>query len=131
MALLDQTVVVYRNFSDASLFVIGVVDENELLLASVLETIVESLSLLLRNNVNHRTLLENFDYLLLVLDEVVDRGVVMETDPAQVARRVAMMEGDSATPLHEKTLSELIDTARDQLTDRIKKTTEELRRAGY
>lgn len=131
VALLDNMVVVYRTLSDAQIYVVGSLDENELQLAVVLSTIVEALSILFRSAVDHRKLLENYDYLLLVIDEVVDRGAVLECDPMLVAQRVAMRDKDSVVPLHEKTLSELIDSAKDQITDKIKKASEEMRRQGY
>ena len=42
--------------------------------SSVLQALFESMSVLLRNVIDKRTLLENFDYLLLCIDEIVDNG---------------------------------------------------------
>ncbi len=64
---------------------------------------------------------QNFDFLLLVLDETIDRGVVLETDAALVVARTSMAERPAAfTPLHEQTLSQIIDTAKTELIRNLK-----------
>ena len=40
-----------------------------------------------RGSVDKKTVLENLDLALLAIDEVVDRGLILETDPATVAQR--------------------------------------------
>lgn len=86
-----------------------------------MDTIYEALDHLLRGNVNKKSLLENFDYLLLVIDETLDRGIVLETDSHLVASRVAMSERSAQfTPLHEQTLSQILDTAKTELVKQLK-----------
>jgi hypothetical protein len=89
---------VFRTVADVHFFVIGSLEENELVLWSVLTTYIETISLILkyahpnlrrvhtmrraklqppiyfRNQVDKRTLSENFDFLLLAMDELVDDG---------------------------------------------------------
>ena len=49
--------------------------------------------MLLRSEVEKRNVLENMDLMLLIMDEIVDGGVIMETDPTGIANRyVACME---------------------------------------
>ena len=43
-----------------------------------------------RGSVDKKTVLENLDLALLAIDEVVDRGLILETDPATVAQRASM-----------------------------------------
>ena len=82
--------------------------ENELILLSVLQGFFESISLLLRGMVEKRSILENLDLVLLVLDELVDGGVILETDPGVIANRVSMRGADSETPLTEQSSPKLL-----------------------
>eukprot|EP01102_Stenamoeba_stenopodia_P008789 TRINITY_DN2566_c0_g1_i1.p1 TRINITY_DN2566_c0_g1~~TRINITY_DN2566_c0_g1_i1.p1 ORF type:complete len:177 (+),score=45.38 TRINITY_DN2566_c0_g1_i1:235-765(+) len=117
--LFDNIIAVYRSAADIYLYVIGSADENELILASVLTSLYETLSILLRNQFDKRTLLENIDYVLLALDELVDGGIILESEPSIIASRVAMKGADTETtdiPLSEQTISQAIQLAREQLT---------------
>ena len=47
------------------------------------------------NQFDKRTLLENIDYVLLALDELVDGGIILESEPSILASRVAMKGADT------------------------------------
>ncbi|XP_020246127.1 coatomer subunit zeta-1-like isoform X2 [Asparagus officinalis] len=70
----DNCVVVYKFVQDLHFFVTGGDNENELMLATVLQGFFDAVGLLLRNNVDKRTALENLDLILLCIDEIVDGG---------------------------------------------------------
>ncbi|XP_041259852.1 coatomer subunit zeta-1 [Onychostruthus taczanowskii] len=78
IALLDGLTVVYRGHSDT------------LMLTAVLNCLFDSLSQMLRKNVERRALLDNMEGLFLAVDEIVDGGVILESDPQQVVHRVAV-----------------------------------------
>jgi hypothetical protein len=61
-----------------------------------LESIQEALEILLRGPISKKSLLENFDYLLLVIDETIDKGVLIETDAQMIANRCAMSDRPAA-----------------------------------
>jgi len=42
-----------------------------------------------RNSVDKRTIIENYDLVSLAVDEIVDDGIVLETDPVVIASRVS------------------------------------------
>jgi coatomer subunit zeta len=97
--------------------VVGGADENEILLFNVILALRDSLNILLkyvhcytalsssvgftvarillvaycfsRNSVDKRTVIENYDLVSLAIDEIVDDGIVLETDPVIVATRVS------------------------------------------
>ena len=54
--------------------VVGDVEENPFILEAALDALYQATSLLLHGQVDKRTLLENLDYVMLVIDEVVDDG---------------------------------------------------------
>merc|ERR1712086_661475 len=94
----------------------GPQDENELLALSTLNALEETMSNLLRNQVSKKILIENLDLLLLTMDEIVDDGVVIETDSSMVTSRVAMKGADkSGHPTTEQTFSQALNTAKEQL----------------
>uniref|UniRef100_A0A672N4C7 Coatomer subunit zeta n=1 Tax=Sinocyclocheilus grahami TaxID=75366 RepID=A0A672N4C7_SINGR len=82
----------------------------KLMLMSVLNCLFDSLSQMLRKNVEKRALLENMEGLFLAVDEIVDGGVILESDPQQVVHRVALRGDD--VPLTEQTVTQVraVDT---------------------
>ncbi|ERE67330.1 coatomer subunit zeta-2-like protein [Cricetulus griseus] len=74
IAFLGGMTIVYKSSIDLLLYVVGSSSENELMLMSVLACLFDSLSHILRKNVEKRWLLENMDGAFLVLDEIVDGG---------------------------------------------------------
>ncbi|XP_051030875.1 coatomer subunit zeta-2 isoform X3 [Phodopus roborovskii] len=88
IAFLGGMTIVYKSSIDLLLYVVGSSSENELMLMSVLACLFDSLSHILRKNVEKRWLLENMDGAFLVLDEIVDGGVILESDPQQVIQKV-------------------------------------------
>ncbi|XP_057475042.1 coatomer subunit zeta-1-like [Actinidia eriantha] len=116
IAMFDNNIVVYKFIQDLHFFVTGGDDENEIILATVLQGFVDAVSLLLRNNVDKMEALENLDLILLCLDEIVDGGMVLETDGSIIAGKVSTHSMDDASPLAEQTISQALATAREHLT---------------
>ncbi|XP_073519229.1 coatomer subunit zeta-1 isoform X2 [Phyllobates terribilis] len=113
IALLEGLTVVYKSSIDLYFYVIGSSHENELMLMAVLNCLFDSLSQMLRKNVEKRTLLENMDGLFLAVDEIIDGGVILESDPQQVVHRVALRGDD--VPLTEQTVSQVLQSAKEQI----------------
>ena len=111
--MLDGYTCVYRSSVDLFFYVIGGADESGLLLMCVLNCLMESISSILRKNVEKRTLLENLDVVILAIDEICDGGIMLEADPAAVVQRVAIKPED--IPLGEQTVSQILQSAREQL----------------
>eukprot|EP01090_Pellita_catalonica_P007944 TRINITY_DN18563_c0_g1_i1.p1 TRINITY_DN18563_c0_g1~~TRINITY_DN18563_c0_g1_i1.p1 ORF type:complete len:175 (+),score=38.20 TRINITY_DN18563_c0_g1_i1:97-621(+) len=119
--MIEECVVVYKEMGDVTAFVIGKKDENELILDSVASALCESLAILLRNEVHKLTILENFDYVLLIIDELIDGGVIMQQDPTEIAKKVTS-RGEGETGIGsgnsggaEKTILKALQTAHDLL----------------
>ncbi|PIN22283.1 Vesicle coat complex COPI, zeta subunit [Handroanthus impetiginosus] len=116
ITMLENNIIVYKFVQDLHFFVTGGDDENELILATVLQGFFDAITLLLRNNVDLREALENLDLILLCLDEIVDGGIVLETDGNVIAGKVASHNMDDGAPLSEQTISQALATAREHLT---------------
>ncbi|KAL8468411.1 hypothetical protein ACS0TY_031572 [Phlomoides rotata] len=115
-AMLENNIIVYKFVQDLHFYVTGGEDENELILASVLQGFFDAVDILLRGNVDKREALENLDVILLCIDEIVDGGIILETDSNTIASKVAGHSVDSGAPLSEQTISQALATAREHLT---------------
>lgn len=108
--LVDGHTVIFHCDPELSFFVVGPGDENELVLSSVMLCIYESLTSLLKaQTLDRRTLQDGFTTLVLVLDEIVDEGIVLETNSAAVVEEVkpyATSENQTADAA-KKTLASL------------------------
>ncbi|XP_025885577.2 nonclathrin coat protein zeta1-COP isoform X1 [Solanum lycopersicum] len=116
ITMFENNIIVYKFVQDLHFFVTGGDDENELVLATVLQGFYDAVTLLLRNNVDQREALENLDLILLCLDEIVDGGMVLETDGNIIAGKVSSHNMDDGAPLSEQTITQALATAREHLT---------------
>ncbi|KAF2436241.1 vesicle coat component [Tothia fuscella] len=87
--LYDNRVVVYKSDGDVMLYVVGNADENEILLFQAILALRDSLTILLKNSVDKRTIIENYDLVCLAIDELCDDGIILETDPVTIVTRVS------------------------------------------
>nr|CAB3232944.1 coatomer subunit zeta-1-like [Phallusia mammillata] len=83
------------------------------MLMSVLSCLYDSVSILLRKNVEKRILLRNIDSVFLIIDEIVDGGVIMQVDGCHVLDQI-VTRGDDI-PLTEQTISQVFQSAREQI----------------
>ncbi|XP_035829254.1 coatomer subunit zeta-1 [Aplysia californica] len=104
---------VYKSNVDLFFYVVGSSMENELILASCLNAFYDSISEILRKNVEKRALLDNLDAVFLAADELCDGGIVLESDPHQIVQRVAIRNDD--IPLGEQTMAKVLQSAKDQI----------------
>jgi coatomer subunit zeta len=72
--MLDGLTVVYKSNVDLFFYVMGGKQENELILLSVLNCLFDTISLILKKNVEKRALLDNLDVVMLAFDEICDGG---------------------------------------------------------
>ena len=115
--MFDNHVIVYKFIADVFFYVVAGVEENEIAMAQVLSALTESTSILLRNNVEKKTVLENLDLVLIAMDEIVDGGIIFETDSQQVASRVTMRDKDDGFgSLSDQTLSQAFASAKEQFS---------------
>ncbi|KAI1333160.1 snare-like protein [Xylariaceae sp. FL0255] len=87
--LYDNKLVLYKMESDVMMYVVGGADENEVLLYNVILALRDSLHLLFKQSVDKRTVVENYDLVSLAIDEIVDDGIILETDPTIIVQRVS------------------------------------------
>ncbi|XP_013609901.1 PREDICTED: coatomer subunit zeta-1 [Brassica oleracea var. oleracea] len=113
---LENNIIVYKFVQDLHFFVSGGEEENELVLASVLQGLFDAVNLLLRGNADKREALDNLDLIFLCFDEIIDGGIVLETDANVIAEKAGINSIDPNAPLSEQTISQALATAREHLT---------------
>ncbi|XP_043911240.1 coatomer subunit zeta-2 isoform X2 [Protopterus annectens] len=106
IAFLEGRTIVYKSSVDLFFYVVGSSDENELMLMAVLNCLFESFNLMLRKNVEKRYLLDNLDGAFLLVDEIIDGGVILESDAQQVVQKVNFRVDDS--PLSEQSMAQQV-----------------------
>ena len=121
--LYDNHIVLYKMESDAMMYVVGGVDENEVLLYNVMLALRDSLHLLFKQSVDKRTIVENYDLVSLAIDEIVDDGIILETDPTIVVQRVSKAPSQDSVnlsridPFSEQGVNNLAQLGRAKLSD--------------
>lgn len=145
--LYDGRIVVFKAEGDVMLYVVGGMDENELLLWHTLLALRDSLNVLLkyvhtppspplrmwcvrllirtRNVTDKRTIVENYDIVSLAVDEIVDDGVILETDPTVIVSRVSKppqheVAGVKGIDLSEQGLLNVWEFGKKQLAERLR-----------
>lgn len=146
MILYDGHLAVYKHSLDVILYFIAGPTENELMISLALNSLTDSLTMLLRNSLEKRGILENLDLVLLCLDETIDDGcgnvlllpyrlltkpcppffisfrIIVDTDAAAVASRVTRPRADSdivGLNINEQTLMSAYLTVREKVQQRI------------
>ncbi|KAJ6171798.1 hypothetical protein N7470_000865 [Penicillium chermesinum] len=103
--LYDNRIVVFKQESDVMLYVVGSADENEVLLYNVVLSLRDALESC-SSATDKRTIVENYDLVSLTIDEIVDDGIILETDPVLIASRVSRAPAADAPNMKSIDLSE-------------------------
>ncbi|XP_047944784.1 coatomer subunit zeta-1-like [Salvia hispanica] len=106
-------IIVFKFIEDLHFYVTGGEEENEILLATVLEAVLGAIYILLKKKVNKMAALIHLDLVLLCIDEAVDGGIIVDTDAKSIARKVTGVSLDPAA--EEQTMGEALKSARGQV----------------
>lgn len=86
--LLQDKIVIYKEFVDMTMCLVGNVQENEILLNNVFNTWKNSMDLILVDGIDSKNVIDHYDMCLLIVDEIICDGIILETDSQSVASRV-------------------------------------------
>ncbi|XP_058064474.1 coatomer subunit zeta-1 [Anopheles bellator] len=111
--MLDGLTCVYKNNVDLLFYVMGSTQENELILLSVLNCLYDTITLILKRNVEKRNIMDNLDIMMLLFDEICDGGIILDADPSSVMKRVDLRNDD--IPIGEQTVAQVLQSAKEQL----------------
>lgn len=119
IVLLEDYTVIYKSNVDLLFYIIGDSSENELVLSNMLTTFYETVSTVLAKNVEKRCLLANLHQILLLVDEMVDNGIVMDTDTASIINKIGCGPSNMTglvgldAGLGEQTVAQVIQQAKE------------------
>ena len=115
--IVGDALALYKVNNGTYFCIIGSIDENPYILESALDALHQAISTLVRGITDRRTLLENLDYVVLVIDEVIDDGILLEVDYQAIVNRVAT---DTEVPLSDQTFAQAFQSARSTLDSLLK-----------
>ncbi|TFK44994.1 coatomer protein [Crucibulum laeve] len=118
--LYDSHLAVYKHSLDLILYFIAGPTENELMLSTALTSLTDALTMMLRNSLEKRGVLENLDLVLLCLDETIDDGIIVDTDSAAIASRVSRPRPDTTEiVINEQTIMSAYQTVKEKMQQRM------------
>ena len=92
---IDDYVAVFRCYSDMTIYVLGdAKHDNELILASCLDCIHECFDKVFKHNIERKSLINNMTGVILVIDELIDQGIIMQLDHNVILQRITS-KGDA------------------------------------
>ena len=84
----ENYVAIFRCYTDMTIYLLGEKEDNELVLAGVLDTVHDCFDRVFRHCIDRKTLINNMTAVILVIDELIDQGIVMATDPHTILKRI-------------------------------------------
>lgn len=89
--IIDETLVVHKFVTDLHFYVVGRKNENPLILDYLLRCLVESATELCSPKLlEKQILLDHLSKMVLVMDEIYDNGIILETDSNLVIQRICL-----------------------------------------
>ena len=71
-----------------TIFIIGHIDDNELILGMLLDCMHECFDRIFRKGIERKSLIENMSGVILVIDELLDAGIIMHLEPSIILARI-------------------------------------------
>ena len=84
----DNYVAIFRCYTDMTIYILGEQDDNEMVLSQVLESIHECFDKVFKHNIERKSLINNMTAVILVIDELIDQGIIMTTDHQVILKRI-------------------------------------------
>ena len=84
----ENYVAIFRVYVDMTIYILGDKYDNELILASVLDCVHECFDKVFKHSIERKSLMNNMTAVILVIDELVDLGILMTTDSQIILKRI-------------------------------------------
>ncbi|KAF4677724.1 Coatomer subunit zeta-1 [Perkinsus chesapeaki] len=97
VALVDEYVVLVRQSNDVMLAVLARESENDIMMLDFTTTLYQVLCNITHNNVCRKKIIDKLDLVFLMIDEAVEKGVILEMDSAVITSRIKMQNDESST----------------------------------
>jgi len=112
----EGKLIIYQNIVDVFIYVIANQYQNELMLYNFMNSFIDTLNILLKNQVEKRIIMDNMDVVFLAIDECLDEGIILDNDATQISNRVSKKaNNDNGMNLSEQSFTQAFFNARDQI----------------
>lgn len=123
--IFQNQLILYKTISDVTLYAIAAnTEENESMIYQLVIGLKDAFAILLGNSVDKGSLLENYDLVALAIDEAVDSGIILETDPSSIAARTSKPLTSEPSinniELSEQGLQNVFNFAKGKLAERLR-----------
>ena len=122
VVLVDSLTVVLKMINNITVYVLGNNDENEIMMATLLDSFVEALEIIYRTEIDRTRIVEELDLLMLAIDEMIEEGHILTFDSASLAERVLMRETHENLPVKQNTKESLFGRALSSAKQAISKS---------
>eukprot|EP01013_Petalomonas_cantuscygni_P019440 TRINITY_DN3721_c0_g1_i1.p2 TRINITY_DN3721_c0_g1~~TRINITY_DN3721_c0_g1_i1.p2 ORF type:complete len:197 (-),score=51.34 TRINITY_DN3721_c0_g1_i1:66-656(-) len=78
VVVIDRHLALWIEQADVVMYVVGAIDDNEVVLGNVLTCLQETLNGLLKDTATKRDLLESFELVAITVDEMIDDGLILD-----------------------------------------------------
>ncbi|KAF4753269.1 Coatomer subunit zeta-1 [Perkinsus olseni] len=97
VALVDEYIVLVRQSNDVMLAVLARESENDIMMLDFTTSLYQVLCNITHNNVCRKKIIDKLDLVFLMIDEAVEKGVILETDSAVITSRIKMQNEETST----------------------------------
>jgi hypothetical protein len=98
---LNEFLIVSKINKEIAIFFGAHEEDNECIVSNLLDIFEECLENITKNNLSKKSIMENYQQLALLIDEMIDEGIVINTDSEALENKVYLREsgkgGSSAT----------------------------------
>jgi len=92
----ENYVAIFRCYVDMTIYILGDKEDNELVLAQVLDTVHDCLDKVFKHSIERKSLINNMTAVILVIDELIDQGIMMALDHQTILKRINLKPTSSA-----------------------------------
>jgi hypothetical protein len=94
----ENYVAIFRVYVDMTIYILGDKEDNELVLAMVLDTVHECFDKVFKHSIERKSLISNMTAVILVIDELIDQGIIMTTDSQTILKRINIKSSSASQP---------------------------------
>lgn len=111
----DTMVVLLKSVNDINIFLIGNQKENELILLEAINALYNALHYVTNGQVMKRQLQENLGSVFIILDELLDQGLIFETDSTVIVNRLQMSDRGGSDLQEQTAFNQALHNAKENL----------------
>lgn len=93
---LNEFSVVCKIYKEIAIFIGASQDDNECIVANILDIFEECLDNITKSDMSKKNILQSYQQITLLIDEMIDEGIAINTDSENLENRIYMREGKSS-----------------------------------